>query len=86
MKKVKLIGLALTLVLIMGCKMQATAGWAQVTAVLKADQKTVTSDYALFDAVEMFCCTQSTSAYPIKFQAYGKNSSSGTEAGERNFI
>lgn len=72
MKAVKVIPIIVIMFIFLSCKTKLYAGWAQVTAVLPADKKSVASEFVLFQANEMFCCTQPISEYPIKFQAIGR--------------
>lgn len=86
MKRTGILTVIIIVVLFLECNANVYAGWAQVNAVLRADQKTVSSEYALFDAKEMFCCTQPVSRYPIKFQAYGTSDFGRNPVVEANII
>ena len=77
-KKAKgFLGIILALGMIAGIQCKTYAEWAQVTAVLPATEKTVSSEYALFKPTEMYGSVSNVSAYPIKFQAMGANSING---------
>lgn len=80
-KKAKgFLGIILALGMIAGIQCKTYAEWAQVTAVLPATEKTVSSEYALFKPTEMYGSVSNVSAYPIKFQAIGSNNT--TSSGE----
>lgn len=67
---IALFGMAVLLVMVMRV---SAAG--SVSVNLNATQKSAQSAYAVFDASRMYCEVTSASKYPIKFQEYGKNSS-----------
>lgn len=81
MRKKSIVPLILIVVLFIVCNTKVSAAWAQVTAVLPADKKTVSSGFAMFVAEDMYCQTNKISAYPIKFEAI--RSSSGVGEGEK---
>lgn len=77
MRKKSMVTLILIVVLFIVCNTKVSAAWAQVTAVLPADKKTVSSGYAMFVAGDMYCQTNKISAYPIKFEAIGNDTADG---------
>ena len=53
-------------------------GWAGVSATLSSDVKSVSSAYAAFAASgNMYCSVTWTSQYPIKFEAYSRDTATG---------
>ncbi|MCM1495439.1 MAG: hypothetical protein NC089_06525 [Bacteroides sp.] len=75
MRKKSMVTLILIVVLFIVCNTKVSAAWAQVTAVLPADKKTVSSGFAMFVAEDMYCQTNKISDYPIKFEAIRSNDS-----------
>lgn len=69
--------LAAVIVLCWGSRVYASVNWAGLTAVLTADQKSVTRTNTAgdpFQATAMYAHTQGNSQYPIMFQARGGSS------------
>lgn len=71
------ISLTLVLAIVMMVAVNASAA-SSVAVALTSNVKSVQSGYALLDASKMYCEVAPASKYPIKFEAYGKNDTTGT--------
>lgn len=80
MRRKSMITVVVITLLFICCNTKVSAAWAQVTASLPANKKTVSSGYAMFVAGDMYGNVNKISRYPIKFQAI--RSSTGTGDGE----
>lgn len=85
MRKGKSISSLVILLLVMVCVAKANAA-SSVAVNLTTKQKSVQSSYALFDASKMYCQVTSASKYPIKFQAYGRNNTTGIGREEKAIV
>jgi hypothetical protein len=73
-KKLLIPVLCVMVMMVYGLAVHASSS---VSISLKADQKSNQSSYETFEASKMTCQVTSKSKYPIKFQAYGRNSTHG---------
>lgn len=63
-----------------------TKAAGSVAVSLPATKKEVQSSWGTFEAGRMYCEVTSASKYPVKFQAYGRNSISGKAYLEKSVV
>ena len=85
MKKGNSISTLVILLLVMVCVAKANAA-SSVAVNLTTTKTKAQSSYALFDASKMYCEVTSVSKYPIKFQAYGRNNTTGIGTAEKTIV
>lgn len=82
-KRNSMMFLGMALLIMMVVKVNAAGS---VAVNLTTSQKSAQSGYGVFEATKMYCEVTSASKYPIKFEAYGKNSAGQVATLEKSIV